>query len=54
MLRDNDELDGVDCPLCHRTFSTYASMAEHFAEHEGPKKCGQCGETIRGPYHHCR
>ena len=54
MLRDDDEFDGIDCPLCHRTFSTYIRIAEHFAEHEGPKKCRQCGETIHGDYHRCR
>src|ERR1039457_6840769 len=46
MLRDNDESSGIDCPVCHRTFSTFARMDDHLAEHEGPKKCRQCGEII--------
>jgi hypothetical protein len=32
MLRDDDGFDGVDCPLCHRTFSTYASMTDQLAQ----------------------
>ena len=32
-MRDDDEYDtGIDCPLCHRTFSTYSRMSEHLAE----------------------
>ena len=54
MLRDEDEFNGIDCPVCHRTFSTYARMDDHLAEHEGPKKCRQCGEMIHGDYHRCR
>ena len=42
MLRDEDESSGIDCPVCHRTFSTFARMDDHLAEHEGPKKCRQC------------
>jgi hypothetical protein len=39
MLRDDDEFDpGIDCPVCHRTFSTYARLDDHLAEHEGPPK----------------
>ena len=53
MLRDDDE-SSIDCPVCHQTFSTYARMDDHLAEHEGPKKCRQCGETIHGDYHRCR
>jgi hypothetical protein len=34
MLRDNDEYDaGIDCPVCHRSFSTYARLDDHLAEH---------------------
>ena len=30
MLRDTDEYDtGIDCPVCHRTFSTYARLDDH-------------------------
>ena len=29
MLRDEDEFDqGIDCPVCHRTFSTYARLED--------------------------
>lgn len=55
MLRDEDEYDaGIDCPVCHRTFSTFARLDDHLAEHEGPRRCKTCGETIHGPYHRCR
>ena len=55
MLRDEDETDaGIDCPVCHRTFSTYSRLDDHLIEHEGPKRCRNCGETIRGAYHRCR
>lgn len=55
MLRDEDEFDpSIDCPVCHRSFSSYSRFDDHLAEHEGPKKCRMCGETIRGPYHRCR
>ena len=55
MLRDDDEYDpSIDCPVCHRSFSSYARFDDHLAEHEGPKKCRACGETIHGPYHRCR
>ncbi len=55
MLRDEDEFDtGIDCPVCYRTFPSYARLDDHMAEHEGPRRCSTCGETIRGPYHRCR
>ena len=54
MPPDDDESSGIDCPMCHWTFSTYARMDDHLAEHEGPRKCLQCGETIHGDYHRCR
>jgi len=38
MLRDEDEKDepAYDCPTCRRTFSSYARLEDHLAEHEGP------------------
>jgi hypothetical protein len=54
MLRDDDETNGIDCPVCHRTFSTYTRMSDHLAEHEGLPHCRLCGEIIRGDYHRCR
>ena len=55
MLRDEDEFDtGIACPVCHRTFSGYARLEDHMAEHEGPRQCCNCGQLIRGPYHRCR
>ena len=55
MLRDDDEFKPeYDCPACGRSFSSFARLDEHLAEHEGPKKCRQCGETIHGSYHRCR
>jgi DNA-directed RNA polymerase subunit RPC12/RpoP len=55
MLRDDDEFKPeYDCPACGRSFGSFARLDEHLAEHEGPKKCRACGETIRGPYHRCR
>jgi DNA-directed RNA polymerase subunit RPC12/RpoP len=55
MLRDDDECKPeYDCPACGRSFGSFARLDEHLAEHEGPKKCQACGETIRGPYHRCR
>lgn len=51
---DDNEEPELDCPLCGRGFSSFARLDEHMAEHEGPKKCRQCGETIRGTYHRCR
>jgi hypothetical protein len=55
MLRDEDELDaGIDCPVCHRTFNTYARLEDHLVEHEGLRRCHTCSETIRGEYHRCR
>lgn len=56
MLRDDDELDRpeYDCPQCGRSFHSYSRLDDHLAEHEGPRRCSTCGETIRGPYHRCR
>jgi hypothetical protein len=55
MLRDDDESrPEYDCPACGRSFSSFTRLDEHLAEHEGPKKCRQCGETIHGAYHKCR
>ena len=55
MPRDDDEFKPeYDCPACGRSFSSFTRLDEHLAEHEGPKKCRACGETIRGPYHRCR
>lgn len=55
MLRDEDEFDpAIDCPVCHRSFSSYASLEDHVGKHEGPRQCRNCGETIRGQYHRCR
>jgi len=54
MLRDEDEFDaGIDCPVCHRTFPSYARLDDHMTGHEGPRRC-TCVETIRGPHHRCR
>ena len=50
---DNEEPE-LDCPFCGRGFSAFARLDEHMVEHEDPKKCRQCGETIRGTYHRCR
>lgn len=52
MLSDQDEFDepGHDCPTCRRTFSTFARLDDHPAEHEGPRRCKLCGETIHGNY----
>ena len=55
MLRDADESEpGYDCPACGRSFGSFARLDEHLAEHEGPRRCKLCGETIHGPYHRCR
>jgi hypothetical protein len=54
MLRDDDEFDPVvDCGVPPVVFQL-RPLDDHLAEHEGPKQCRQCGETIRGPYHCCR
>lgn len=47
MLRDEDEFEGIDCPVCHRRFSTYARMSGRLAEHERLPHCRMCGEVIR-------
>ena len=55
MLRDDDEYDaGIDCPVCHRSFSTYARLDDHLAEHQGPRHCNTCSATFRGPFDRCR
>lgn len=56
MLRDDDEFDepGYTCPVCRRSFNSFSSLDDHMLQHEGPQKCRQCGEIIRGPYHRCR
>lgn len=39
MLRDDNEFDaGIDCPVCRRSFSSYARFDDHLQEHEGPGK----------------
>jgi len=54
MLRDDDEFEPeYDCPVCSHSFSSFARLDDHMAEHEGPRRCKTCGETIRGPYHRC-
>jgi C2H2-type zinc finger len=55
MLRDEDEFDPeYPCPVCHRSFGSYAALDDHLPKHEGPRQCHQCGESIKGPYHRCR
>jgi DNA-directed RNA polymerase subunit RPC12/RpoP len=55
MLRDADESEPeYDCPTCGRSFSTFARLDDHMAEHQGPRRCNACGETIHSPYHRCR
>jgi len=52
MLRDADESEPeYPCPVCGRTFRSFARLDDHLAEHEGPRRCRTCSETIRGPYH---
>jgi len=47
MLRDDDEYDsGIDCPVCHRTFSTHASLEDHMAEHV--EMCRRCQKEPAG------
>ncbi len=55
MLRDDDELEPeYDCPHCGRSFGSFARLDDHLAEHEGPRKCNQCGAPIpHGSYHRC-
>ena len=54
MLRDDESEPEYDCPACGRSFGSFARLDEHLAEHEGPKRCKTCGETIHGSYHRCR
>jgi hypothetical protein len=42
---DPEEIS-IDCPVCHRSFSTFARLDDNLSEHEGR---GNCGQTIRGP-----
>lgn len=55
MLRDDDEFEPeYDCPVCGRSFGSRGSLEDHLAEHEGLRRCRQCGEAIYGPCHRCR
>jgi hypothetical protein len=49
MLRDEDQEEiAIDRPVCDRSFTTFASLDDHLAEHEGPRQCHTCGK-IHGP-----
>lgn len=32
---------------------SHARLKDHYREHEGPRRCRLCGETLHGPYHRC-
>ena len=56
MLRDEDEFDEPDyrCPVCRRSFSSFASLDDHMVQHRGPRQCSKCGKLLReNEYHDC-
>lgn len=55
MLRDDETDAWHRLPgLSPDVFHGWPALTIHLAEHEGPKKCRQCGETVRGSFHRCR
>lgn len=55
MLRDDDEQDEPEyhCHICRRSFSSFSSLDDHMAEHQGPQQCGNCGKRLE-PDEYCR
>ena len=51
---DDNEEPEIGGLLCGCSFHTFARLDDRMTEHEGPKRCRACGETIHGPYHRCR